>query len=384
MKVGVLGGGQLGRMLGLAGVPMGLEFVFFDANPNACSQEVGTLVTGDLTNESALQQFLESVDVVTYEFENVPLNLAETIAKYKPLFPSVDALKYSQHRLKEKNLLQDLEIPTTAFCSVTDGQSLQFAANKLGYPFILKTVTDGYDGKGQYRVTSSEQLHPLKNSLFEHSGSAESTPRQYIAEAWVDFEYEVSIIAVRDQLGHCEFYPISRNTHEDGILRVSIAPTPEFPESLTEQLQSYARKLMNAIQYVGVISIEFFLTESGLIANEFAPRVHNSGHWTMNGSTTSQFENHLRAICGWPLGSTEARKPTAMINLIGTSINPNHCLDIADSHLHWYGKAIKPERKVGHINLLADNYEDLLDKIDQVQEHLPQNQSKGQKDSEAL
>ena len=367
MKVGVLGGGQLGRMLGLAGIPMGLEFVFLDANPQACSQEVGQLIVGDISDPIAVEHFLDAVDIVTYEFENVPLDTAELVAKHKPLFPSVDALRYSQHRLKEKTLLQELDIPTTAFLSVNDSQSLQHAANKLGYPFVLKTVMDGYDGKGQYRVTDSDQLQPLKNSLFAHSGDSETPNRQYIAEAWVNFDYEVSIIAARDQLGHCEFYPVARNTHENGILTVSIAPTPQLQDSVIEKLQTYARLLMNAMQYVGVISIEFFYTQDGLIANEFAPRVHNSGHWTMNGAITSQFENHLRAICGWPLGKTLARKPTAMLNLIGKSVNPNLFMDIEDSHLHWYGKAIKPERKVGHINLLADTYDELVDKVESVQ-----------------
>ncbi|GLQ31036.1 5-(carboxyamino)imidazole ribonucleotide synthase [Litoribrevibacter albus] len=370
MKVGVLGGGQLGRMMAIAGYPLGIEFGLFDPAKDACGGQVAKLHNSPFEVTEELKKFVDEYDVFTYEFENVPLELAEYISQHKPLYPGKDALYYSQHRLREKQLFVDLGVPVTKFSKVDDRASLLNAGQEVGIPFILKTTTLGYDGKGQYRVTSEAELAELADKLFPEDGEAcEHTTyagvSEYIAEAFVNFTRELSIISVRDQAGNCVFYSPAENEHRDGILHLSVAPAANLSDEKLANLQSYARKLLEKLDYVGVLSIEFFETDEGLVVNEFAPRVHNSGHWSMEGSITGQFENHIRAICGLPLGDTTNRSVSAMYNLVGHDVNRSVMTE-SDVHLHWYGKEIKDKRKVGHVNILAENYDSLNKKIEYV------------------
>lgn len=370
MKIGVLGGGQLGRMMAIAGYPMGIEFGLYDPARDACGGQVARLYNAPFEVTDELKKFVDEYDVFTYEFENVPLELAEYIEQHKPLYPGKDALYYSQHRLREKQLFVDLGVPVTRFSKVDDRASLLNAASDVGIPFILKTTTLGYDGKGQYRVTSDAELSELADKLFPESGEAcQETSyagvNEYIAEAFVNFTRELSIISVRDQAGNCVFYSPAENDHRDGILHLSVAPAPNLSDEKLANLQGYAKKLLEKLNYVGVLSIEFFETEDGLVVNEFAPRVHNSGHWSMEGSVTGQFENHIRAIAGLPLGVTDNRSVSAMYNLVGHDVDRS-AMSMPDVHVHWYGKDIKPKRKVGHVNILADDYAQLQQKIDDV------------------
>ena len=370
MKIGVLGGGQLGRMMAIAGYPLGIEFGLYDPTEDACGGQVARLYNASFEVTDELRKFVDEHDVFTYEFENVPLELAEYIAQHKPLYPGKDALYYSQHRLREKQLFLDLDIPVTKFSKVDDRASLLSAEQEVGIPFILKTTTLGYDGKGQYRVTSQQELVELADKLFPEEGEAcqdtnYAGVNEYIAEAFVNFTRELSIISVRETNGDCVFYSPAENEHRDGILHLSVAPAPNLTDEKLSALQAYAKKLLDKLGYVGVLSIEFFETDDGLVVNEFAPRVHNSGHWSMEGSITGQFENHIRAIAGLPLGDTTNRSVSAMYNLVGHDVD-RKAMSIPDVHVHWYGKDIKPKRKVGHVNVLADDYAQLNQKIEQV------------------
>ncbi|MFC3150333.1 5-(carboxyamino)imidazole ribonucleotide synthase [Litoribrevibacter euphylliae] len=370
MKIGVLGGGQLGRMMAIAGYPLGIEFGLYDPTQDSCGGQVARLYNAPFEVTDELKKFVDEHDVFTYEFENVPLELAEYIVQRKPLYPGKDALYYSQHRLREKQLFVDLGVPVTRFSKVDDRVSLLDAATEVGIPFILKTTTLGYDGKGQYRVTSEAELSELADKLFPEMGEAcQETSyagvNEYIAEAFVNFTRELSIISVRDQVGNCVFYSPAENDHRDGILHLSVAPAPNLSDEKLANLQGYAQKLLEKLNYVGVLSIEFFETEDGLVVNEFAPRVHNSGHWSMEGCVTGQFENHIRAIAGLPLGVTDNRSVSAMYNLVGHDVDRS-AMAMHDVHVHWYGKDIKPKRKVGHVNILADDYLQLQQKIDDV------------------
>lgn len=370
MKIGILGGGQLGRMMALAGYPMGLEFGLYDPVEDACGGQVAPLYNDRFEVTEALKRFVDDHDVFTYEFENVPLELAEYIASRKPLYPGKDALFYSQHRLREKELFRSLGVPVTSFSKVDDRASLLDAERQVGIPFILKTTTLGYDGKGQYRVMSHEDLLALADKLFPEQGEAcqdtvYAGADEYIAEAFVNFTRELSIISVRSTTGECQFYSPAENDHRDGILHLSTAPARQLAESQLAKLQEYARTLLEKLNYVGVLSIEFFETPNGLVVNEFAPRVHNSGHWSMEGAVTGQFVNHIRAIAGLPLGATDNRAVSAMYNLVGHDVDRKVMAE-SDVHVHWYGKDIKPKRKVGHVNILANDYEDLARKIQLV------------------
>lgn len=374
MKIGVLGGGQLGRMMAIAGYPLGIEFGLYDPTTDACGGQVASLYSDAFEVTDALKKFVDEHDVFTYEFENVPLELAEYIAQRKPLYPGKDALYYSQHRLREKQLFVDLGVPVTKFSKVDDRASLLAAGDQVGFPFILKTTTLGYDGKGQYRVMSKDELAELADKLFPESGEAcqdtnYAGVNEYIAEAFVNFSRELSIISVRDQQGNCQFYSPAENDHRDGILHLSVAPAQNLTDDKLSNLQGYAQKLLEKLDYVGVLSIEFFETEDGLVVNEFAPRVHNSGHWSMEGCVTGQFENHIRACAGLPLGMTNNRSVSAMYNLVGHDVDRKIMAE-EDVHVHWYGKSIKPKRKVGHVNILAKDYAALDAKVQLVDRHI--------------
>ena len=323
--VACIGGGQLGRMLGLAGIPLGLDFRFLDPSPNAPAASVGELVVGDFDDEAALGRLAAGADVVTYEFENVSVEAARGLDPAPP----VRALELGQDRLVEKQLFRRLGIPTARFGSLAD----------TGLPAVVKSRRMGYDGKGQRRVESHEDI-----------------AEDELAEELVPFERELSLIAVRGRDGETRFWPLVENVHRHGVLRVSRCPALEAPQAAAEEL---ALRLLDELGYVGVVALELFEVEGRLLANEFAPRVHNTGHWTIEGAATSQFENHLRAIFGLPLGSTAARGSSVMLNLIGGAPEPADLLALPGAHLHLYGKEPRTGRKLGHVTFV-DASEDVV------------------------
>ncbi|WP_447553531.1 5-(carboxyamino)imidazole ribonucleotide synthase [Vreelandella sp. EE22] len=361
MNIGVLGAGQLGRMLALAGYPLGNRFTFLDTTGSP-SAGIGDVIV-DPDNER-LADFLEQVDVVTYEFEHLPVELVREIERHKPVYPGSQAIAVCQNRVEEKALFDRLNIPTPAYRVVNSAQELADAAGELGCPVVAKSVTEGYDGKGQAVLKAADEAFEAWASI-GHS--------QLIVEAFVDFVREVSIIAVRGRDGEVAFYPMAENQHVDGILRYSVAPLPDVTQSVQQTADSYIRTLLDELDYVGVLALELFQTRDGsLLANEMAPRVHNSGHWTMDGAVTSQFENHLRAVQGLPLGSTEAIAPTCMVNVIGQEGDNAALLKIPHTHLHRYDKSERAGRKLAHVNVVADSHAALLEKVRQCQTLLPE------------
>ena len=341
MRVGILGGGQLGRMLALAGYPLGLRFGFLDPNDGSAGH-VGELIRGEFDDPAALDRFASGCDVVTYEFENVPAATVRRIAERVPVFPPADALEVAQDRLAEKQLFTRLGIPTPAFAPVASRQELDAAIEQVGLPAVLKTRRLGYDGKGQAVLRTPADAA----AAWERLGSS-----PLILESFVGFDRELSILAVRSRSGETSTYPLVQNEHADGILRVSRAPAPGLTEPLQRLASSHAAAILKTLNYVGVLAIEWFQVGDTLLANEMAPRVHNSGHWTIDGAVTSQFENHLRAILGWPLGDASCRGVAAMVNLIGQAPPPSELVGHAGLHVHLYGKEPRPGRKVGHLNL---------------------------------
>lgn len=361
MNIGVLGAGQLGRMLALAGYPLGNRFTFLDTTGSP-SVGLGEVIVDP--NNQQLAAFLDKVDVVTYEFEHLPVALVEEIERVKPVYPSSRAIAVCQNRVEEKALFDRLGIPTPAYRVVESAEALAEAARELGCQVVAKSVTEGYDGKGQAVLSSPEQASDAWASI--------GHPR-LIVEAFVDFVREVSIIAVRGRDGEVVFYPMAENQHEGGILRYSVAPLPDLDESVQQTADGYIRALLDELDYVGVLALELFQTrDGGLLANEMAPRVHNSGHWTMDGAVTSQFENHLRAVQGLPLGATDAIAPTCMVNVIGREGDSAELLAIPQAHLHRYDKEERPGRKLAHVNVLAATHAELLDKVRRCQALLPE------------
>lgn len=351
MMIGVLGGGQLARMLALAGKPLGLQFMFLDPAEEACAAELGEHLRGDYTDRDLLAKLADSCDVVTYEFENVPVEVIDFIAEKTPVYPSARALAVGQDRLAEKNFFRELGIPTAPFFAVDRFERLQEAMPEIGWPAILKTRRLGYDGKGQAISRSAADLYEAWQQL---AGST------VIAEGFVPFRREVSIIAARNVLGQIVYYPLSENQHRGGILRLAKCCENDPVQS---QAESMIAKLLEALDYVGVMALELFDVDGHLIANEFAPRVHNSGHWTIEGSETSQFENHLRAILDQPLGDTRTRGFAAMQNFIGGVPSLKEVLALSQVHLHLYNKASRKGRKIAHATVRSDTPEALSGRI---------------------
>ena len=343
MVIGVLGGGQLARMLALDGYPLGLQFVVLDPAADICSASVAQQLQGNYDDEALLSQLASMVDVVTYEFENVPSRAVEYLNGKVPVFPPPQALAIAQDRLNEKTMFRELAIATPAFAAVNSLAELQQAMEQIGWPAVLKTRSQGYDGKGQAVLRQADDLVAAWQSI----GGAPS-----IVEAFVAFEREVSIIAARSCNGEIVCYPLTENIHQDGILQYSIVCSDDSLQSLAEE---YAQRLLTKLDYVGVLALELFQSGGQLLANEYAPRVHNSGHWTQDGAETSQFENHLRAGLDLPLGATDAIGYAAMVNLIGDIPTIDDVLVNVHSHLHLYDKQARSGRKVGHINLRAQN-----------------------------
>jgi 5-(carboxyamino)imidazole ribonucleotide synthase len=354
VSIGILGGGQLGYMLALAGYPLGLRFRFLDPSPEAPVGRIAPRVTGDFSDRAALEKFAHGLEVVTYEFENVPVDAVHFLAKKVSVFPPPGALETAQDRLREKQLFEKLGIPTTEFASVPAPSDLEAALKKVGLPAVLKTRRMGYDGKGQWILKTQEDVRIAKEGL----------PRlPFIAERFVPFAREISVLAVRGKAGETAFYPLVENHHRKGILRLSLAPAPSVSPQIQRAAEEAARMVLESLNYVGVLAIEFFEHDGELLANEMAPRVHNSGHWTIEGAVTSQFENHLRAINGFPLGSTTAIGSSAMINLIGEIPQPAKVLAIPSAHLHLYGKEPREGRKLGHVTLRAPSFDQLTSRF---------------------
>lgn len=356
MRVGIIGAGQLGQMLGHAAQALDVECRFLDPGEAPPAAESGPVIRAAFDDAAGLAKLASNADVITYEFENVPVDALRVFTGEVPVYPPADALRHAQDRLAEKQLFEHLGIPLPGYHVVDTRADLDAAADALGLPLVVKTRRLGYDGKGQFVVRERADMAPAWDKL---GGDA------LIAEQWVPFDYEVSAIGVRGADGEIRTYPLSRNVHRDGILHTSCAPVAE-PE-LAQAAASFIQRLLTQLDYVGVLALELFVCGDKLLANEFAPRVHNSGHWTIEGAETSQFENHLRAILCLPLGPTAAFGHAGMINLIGTIPDAVRCL--ADGHLHDYGKAPRPGRKLGHITVTADIAEDrdrLIAEIEQT------------------
>lgn len=346
MRVGVLGGGQLGRMLALAGYQLGVQFRFFDPSSGAPVGQIGELIAARYDDHDALSRFLDGTDVATYEFESIPLEAVRFVGDRIPVYPPLRALEVAQDRLLEKQLFRELGIPVPEFSAVESASQLGQEASRIGFPVVLKTRRLGYDGKGQVVIRDASSLETAWEAL---AGSP------LIIEKYVAFEYEASIIGVRDGKGRAVFYPPVENVHRDGILRTATAPSRNVSRDQADAAIEYSRRIMDHFDYVGVLALELFSVGGTLLANEMAPRVHNTGHWTIEGSETSQFENHLRAILSLPLGSTALRGRSAMMNIIGHLPPREAVLAIDGAHLHLYGKSPTERRKLGHVTVVADS-----------------------------
>nr|WP_284731492.1 MULTISPECIES: 5-(carboxyamino)imidazole ribonucleotide synthase [unclassified Rhodanobacter] len=345
--MGVLGGGQLARMLALAAAPLGVKTLAVDSSADACAGQVAPLVVADWTDYAALEAFAARVDVVTFDFENVPAETAHWLAERVAVFPAPQALAVAQDRLAEKTLFRECGLPTPDFMTVDTREQLDQALAAVGAPAILKTRRLGYDGKGQFRLREPADADAAWAAL-----GAQASKHGLILEAFVPFERELSVLAVRSRDGDFRTWPLTRNWHVDGVLSMSLAPAPDI-ELLQPRATELARTLAERLGYVGVFALELFVRDGELLGNEMAPRVHNSGHWTIEGARTSQFENHVRAVLGLPLGDTGARGMSAMFNWIGELPDASAVLQAVDAHWHDYGKQARPGRKVGHATVCA-------------------------------
>ncbi|MEA9479860.1 5-(carboxyamino)imidazole ribonucleotide synthase [Xanthomonas campestris] len=346
--VGILGGGQLARMLVLAGAPLGLRFAVFDPAADACAGQVAPLQVGAFDDAAALAGFAAQVDVLTFDFENVPAASAQQLATQVPVFPNPAALAIAQDRLSEKTLFRELGIPIPEFAAIDDRAGLDAALARIGVPCVLKTRRFGYDGKGQFRIKTLADADAAWDAL-----GAQAATVGLIVEAFVPFEREVSVVAVRGRDGEFRAWPLTENWHVDGVLSASLAPA-SVDAGLQEAAEAHARALAERLDYVGVFALELFVRDGSLLANEMAPRVHNSGHWTIEGAETSQFENHVRAVLGLPLGSTAMRGHACMLNWLGAMPDAAAFLAVRGGHWHDYGKQARDGRKVGHATVRAD------------------------------
>lgn len=341
MRIGIIGAGQLGQMLGFAARDLGFECRFLDPSVSPPAAACGEVIQKPFDDPRALQALARDCDVVTYEFENVPVEALQRVADSVPVYPPLEALRLAQDRLDEKRLFERLDIPLPGYRAIDTRDDIAAAAADLGLPLVIKTRRFGYDGKGQWVVRNNRDIDAAWNTL---------GPQPLIAEQWVPFDYEVSSIGVRSVQGEIAIYALSHNVHEDGILRTTRAPV-EAPR-LAARAAEYVQSLLLELDYAGVLALELFVKDDALLANEFAPRVHNSGHWTIEGAATSQFENHLRAITGLPLGSVESCGHAGMLNLIGKI--PDKARQVREACLHDYGKTPRPGRKLGHMTVVAE------------------------------
>jgi len=344
--IGILGGGQLGRMLAMAAARLGFRCQVFSPDPDSPAFDVVLNATcAEYADVEALELFANDVDIVTYEFENVPAATAMVLAARRPVLPAQKILETTQDRLIEKDFITRLGIGTADYADVSSAATLRAAINRIGLPAVIKTRRFGYDGKGQAIIREDDDPDQIWNDLGTKSA---------ILEAFVPFEREISVIAARSANGDVECYDVTENEHRDHILKISRAPA-DIPDELAAQARSIAEKIANALDYVGVLAVEMFVVmENGgpqVLVNEIAPRVHNSGHWTLDGTSISQFEQHIRAIAGWPLGKPVRHGPVTMTNLIGDDIlGYEQWLTVPGATVHLYGKGPpRPGRKMGHV-----------------------------------
>jgi len=345
MRIGILGGGQLGRMLALAAHPMGHEVITWSRAMSEPAAAVSKMVLGDFDNETALAAFIAQVDVVTYEFENVPAETVESIAQVRPVRPGVKSLRIAGDRVSEKQLFRELGIGTAPFAAVNNADELRRAVDEVGLPAVLKTRRFGYDGKGQAVLRDASELDGAWTSL----GGVPC-----ILEGFMPFSRELSILGVRSVSGEVRTYPLVENVHQGGILRVTHAPALAVPKSMESAAHEAISATLQELEHVGVLAMELFDVGGVLFANEIAPRVHNTGHFSIEGAKTSQFENHIRAVVGAPLGDTSLRGVSWMRNLIGRIPDEREVLKVPGAHLHLYGKSERRARKVGHITLSGE------------------------------
>lgn len=364
IKVGVLGAGQLARMLALAGHPLGISLHCMDSAEEPCAGPVAKVINGDFSDQNMLQHFASDVDVMTYETENIPVQTIQWVSQICPVYPGLEALALTQDRLTEKMFCQRLQIPTVPYAKVDSLAELEQAVEEIGLPAILKTRRFGYDGKGQFRLTQQSDISQAWQTL---------GGQPLILEQWVSFDREVSLIGVRALGGgDCRFYSLVENHHKEGILDYSTAPC--FDSALQQLAQSHVEKMLVALDYVGVFTVEFFQQEGTLVVNEMAPRVHNSGHWTIEGAVTSQFENHLRAITGLPLGEVSNRGVSVMINCVGVAPAMRDVLQISGAHYHFYGKSLRAKRKLAHITLSLSAEQDIPSELQKMKKIIAEGQ----------
>lgn len=356
-RIGVLGGGQLGQMLGLAAIPLGIECVFYDPTPDAPARLAGRHVCGAWDDLDALARFADSVDAITFEFENVPAASLARLAALRPVRPGVRSLELTSDRIKEKEFLRSAGVPVQPFAAIADDADLDLALATVGGHGVLKTRTLGYDGKGQRVVKSAAELPTAWNELGR---------RPCIYEAFVPFDREISVVATRATDGSVAVHPVVENLHTKGILFRSIAPA-RIDDALATSAVGHAKRVLDALGHIGTLALEMFVADATIIANEIAPRVHNSGHWTIRGARTSQFENHMRAVAGLPLGDAGAPEFAAMVNLIGGVPDAAEILAIPGASAQIYGKSPRPGRKVAHMNLVASTRDELLSRLERLE-----------------
>ncbi len=362
MNVLVYGSGQLARMMYLAGSPLNINIQAVDV---ATDQIINPVTKRDL--KISLASAIESADVLTVEFEHVPEHLLEQAEQSGKLAPNMRSILVGADRVREKQLLAETNILNCEHEIITDVAQLEGITDRLGEQIIFKSSRDGYDGYGQWRIVNAAGLTDI-HAVFQNL-DLQKIP--VIAEKMCPFDRELSLVGSVDKEGNIALYPLAQNTHFEGQLHVSVAPAPEINAELQTQATAIFSTLAKHMNYVGTLAVELFQIGDKLLVNELAPRVHNSGHWSMQGADTCQFENHLRAICGLPLGDTNAQKISAMVNIIGVSSFAKDLIGIPGVHLHWYGKEVREKRKMGHINVTADSYAQLAEKFEQLAEFLP-------------
>ncbi len=355
--VGIVGGGQLGLMLAEAGARIGIGCVTLDPTPHSPASRVAPAIVGAYDDETALAELAAAADVVTYEFENVPVAATRFLAERVEVFPPPASLEFAQDRLLEKTLFEEVGLAVAPYGAVSSEEDLAEAMDVVGFPSILKTRRLGYDGRGQVRLRSPDDALQAWSEVGEVPA---------ILEALVPFDRELSILGVRDRDGRTDFYPLVENVHRDGILRVTVAPASGVSADLQALAERHALAVMERLGHVGVMAIELFDGGGTLMGNEMAPRVHNSGHWTIEGATTSQFENHLRAVCGLELGPTTPSAYSATINLIGAEPPEGTLPDDPAVHVHRYGKHARPGRKLGHVTVVAEDRDTLIQVLQEV------------------
>ena len=358
-RIGILGGGQLGRMLALAAYPLGIESRLLDPKGGGSSAQVSEVMADRYDDPDALDRFVTGLDAATYEFENVDTAAVEHLSQRVPVHPGAAALQVAQDRLDEKTFFRDHGIDTAPFAPADSLSELRAAVEEVGLPAVVKTRRFGYDGKGQAVLRRADEI----DAVYDEVGGV-----PLILEGFVEFDRELSILAVRNPSGDEVFYPLVENHHHEGILRLSYAPAPDVPPELQRRAERYAAEVMESLDYVGVLAVELFQVGDRLMANEMAPRVHNSGHWSIEGAETSQFENHVRAVLDLPLGSTAMVGHAAMVNLIGEVPDVAEILAVPHAHAHFYGKEPRPGRKVGHVTVRADSADEVREAVERIRQ----------------